>query len=311
MYRGKVISISVPAHNEAKLIADVITGIPAFVDHICVVDDCSTDETAAIAAAVGDSRVHLIRHEVNTGVGGAVISGHRKGLDLGCDVSVVMAGDNQMDPGYLPALLDPLIDGGFGFSKANRFFSMESFRGMPGYRVFGNVVLSFLTKLASGYWNLFDPQNGYTAITRETLERLDLTRISQGYEFENDLLINLNILDVRATDVAVPAVYGQEASGIRLSRVIPAISWLLVRGFWKRLIWKYVMRSFSPIALFFFTALLLLLWSFVFGLWVLVETLGTSTASTGTVLLAIVPFMTAVQLLLSALVLDIQQSPDR
>jgi len=311
LYKGKVISISVPAHNEQNHIAGVITGMPDFVDFICIVDDTSTDDTAAVAEATGDPRVHVVRHEVNKGVGGAIITGHRKGMELDCDISVVMAGDGQMDPAYLPKLLDPLIDDTFGFSKANRFFSMDSFRGMPGYRVFGNVVLSFLTKVASGYWNLFDPQNGYTAITRSNLDRLNLDRISERYEFENDLLVNLNILDVRATDVAVPAVYGEEVSGIRLHRVMPAIAWLLVRGFWKRLIWKYVMRSFSPIALFFFTGLALLIWSVAFGIWVLAETLGPSTASTGTVLLSVVPFMTAVQCLLSALVLDIQASPDR
>jgi len=310
VYKGKVISVAVPAHNEAALIGQVIETMPDFVDHIVVVDDCSTDDTAERARAVGDPRTEVIRHEVNQGVGGAIITGHRRGMELGCDVSVVMAGDAQMDPAYLPALLDPVVEGGYGFSKANRFFSMESFRGMPRHRVFGNVVLSFMTKLASGYWHLFDPQNGYTAITRETLERLDLDRIARTYEFENDLLINLNILGVRATDVPVPAVYGDEVSGIRLGKVVPAISRLLVKGFWKRLLWKYVFKSSHPIALFFFTGMALTAWGTLFGLWVVAQSLGPDTATTGTVILSVVPFLVGVQLLISGLVMDIQESPD-
>jgi glycosyltransferase involved in cell wall biosynthesis len=311
VYKDRVISVSVPAHNEELLIQKVVETMPDFVDHIVIVDDCSTDATAEKVGALADPRVELVRHEQNKGVGGAILTAHRRALELGADCVVVMAGDAQMDPAYLPALLDPIVEGGCGFAKANRFFSIDSFRGMPRHRIVGNVVLSFMTKLASGYWNLFDPQNGYTAIRRDALERLDLDRIAETYEFENDLLINLNILDVRATDVAVPAVYGQEVSGMRLSRVAPAILGLLTRGFVKRVLWKYVLRGFSPIALFLFTGLALLAWSILFGMWVIWHTLGPPEASTGTVLLAVVPFVIGVELLINALTLDIQRSPDR
>src|SRR5262245_365972 len=153
-----------PAYNEQKLISRAIRSVPDFVDHIVVVDDRSTDATSERALATGDPRLKLIRHDVNTGVGGAICDGHNEVLKLGCDVSVVMAGDAQMDPDYLPTLLAPIADGSALFTKANRFFSRDSYRGMPALRIFGNVVLSFMTKLASGYWHLFDPQNGYTAI---------------------------------------------------------------------------------------------------------------------------------------------------
>jgi glycosyltransferase involved in cell wall biosynthesis len=309
MYHGKRIAVVVPAFKEEALIATVITTMPDFVDHVVVIDDCSPDATSARANEVGDPRCEVIRHEVNQGVGGAIITGHRRAIELGADVSVVMAGDAQMDPAYLPSLLDPVCDHGYGFAKANRFFSSSSFKGMPPVRVFGNVVLSFLTKLASGYWHLFDPQNGYTAVTTDVLRRLDLDAIAKRYEFENDLLINLNILDVRATDVPIPAVYGAEVSGIRLGRVVPAITFLLVKGFWRRIMLKYVLRSFSPVALFLFVGTALLGWSVLFGLWVLWQTIGTPQASAGTVLLCVVPFIVGVQLLLSALTLDIQNSP--
>jgi glycosyltransferase involved in cell wall biosynthesis len=304
------IAVVVPAHNEEILISKVISTMPDFVDHIVIVDDASTDSTRATALSAADARTEVITHDVNQGVGGAIITGHRRVIELGADVSAVMAGDAQMDPGYLESLLEPITDRGYGFTKANRFFSSDSFRGMPKARIFGNIVLSFLTKLASGYWNIFDPQNGYTAVRTDVLKRLNLGRIAKSYEFENDLLINLNILDVRATDVPIPAVYGAEVSGIRLRRVIPAIGFLLVKGFWRRMMQKYVIRSFSPVALFLFSGLALLTWSTLFGIWVLVNTLGEKTASAGTVILCVAPFLVGVQLLISALTLDIQNSPD-
>ena len=169
MYKGRMIAAVVPAHNEAAHIRDVISGLPGTVDHIVIVDDKSSDDTAELAETSGDPRVHVIRHERNTGVGGAIISGHKRALELGADIDVIFAGDDQMDPAYLEALLDPIVDEGYGFTKANRFYSSTSYQGMPAYRVFGNVLLSFANKAASGYWNLFDPQNGYTATSAEVL----------------------------------------------------------------------------------------------------------------------------------------------
>ncbi|MGD9702328.1 MAG: glycosyltransferase family 2 protein [Acidimicrobiia bacterium] len=310
MLTGMAIAVVVPAYNEEALISRVISTIPDFVDHVVIVDDASTDGTRAAALAASDARTEVITHQVNQGVGGAIITGHRRAMELGADISAVMAGDAQMDPDYLESLLEPIIDRGYGFTKANRFFSSDSFGDMPKSRVFGNVVLSFLTKLASGYWNIFDPQNGYTAVRTDVLRRLSLDRIAKTYEFENDLLINLNILDVRATDVPIPAVYGEETSGIKLRRVIPAISFLLIKGFWRRIMLKYVLRSFSPIALFLFSGLALLTWSFFFGIWVVINTLGEKSASAGTAILWVAPFLVGVQLLISALTLDIQNSPD-
>jgi glycosyltransferase involved in cell wall biosynthesis len=310
MYKDHTITVVVPAHNESLLIGKTIQTMPEFVDHIIVIDDKSTDDTAAAAESTGDARVVVVRHEVNLGVGGAIMTGHRRALQLGGDIDVVMAGDAQMDPNYLPALLDPIVDDGYGFTKANRFFNMESFHGMPKYRIFGNVVLSFFTKMASGYWHLFDPQNGYTAIRQDVLRRLPLDRIALGYQFENDLLINLSILGVHAKDVPIPAIYGEEVSGIRLSRVIPAISSLLFKGFWKRIWLKYVLWSFSPIALLLFAGIFLTAFGTGVGIFALIYTIGPRTASPGTVLLSFAPWMTGIYMLIQALVLDIQETPD-
>jgi glycosyltransferase involved in cell wall biosynthesis len=310
MYKGLRVAVVVPAYNESLLIAKTITTLPDFVDHIIVIDDLSTDDTAQRAEAAGDARLTLIRHSVNTGVGGAVLDGHREALHLGADVSVVMAGDAQMDPAYLPDLLDPICEEGVEFTKANRFFSRSSYAGMPRHRFLGSVVLSFMTKLASGYWHLFDPQNGYTAITRGALERIDLDKIALGYQFENDMLIHLNIADVWARDVAIPAVYGEEVSTMRMSRVIPAIGGLLVRGFWRRILLKYVLYSFSPVALFLFAGLALTAFGAGFGAWAFAAAMTGHVPTAATVMAAAAPLLTGIHFLVNALMLDIQESPD-
>lgn len=309
MFNGATIAAVVPAYREAKMITTVIDTMPAYVDHIVIVDDCSPDDTSAVVSRSEDPRVSLIRHEVNQGVGGAIITGHRRAMELGSDVNVIMAGDAQMDPDYLPELLNKVTSEGYGFAKANRFFSPESFQGMPGYRVFGNIVLSFMTKVASGYWHLFDPQNGYTAIRTSELRRVPLDRVSRRYSFENDLLIHLNILQVPAIDVPIPAIYGEEVSSIKLRRVIPELMNLLTRGFWRRIWYRYVLWSFSPVALLLVLGMLLFGFGLAIAIWVCFQIAASVVATAATVMLAALPLMIGTQMLISALQLDIQSSP--
>lgn len=309
MYNGATIAAVVPAYKEERMISTVINTMPDFVDHIVIVDDCSPDRTSEIVLASTDERVTLVRHEVNQGVGGAIITGHHAAMDLGSDVNVIMAGDAQMDPAYLPQLLDHVTTEGYGFAKANRFFSPESFEGMPTYRVLGNIVLSFMTKLASGYWHLFDPQNGYTAIRTEVLKRIPLHNVARRYSFENDLLIHLNILQVPAVDVPIPAVYGEEVSSIRLSRVVPELMSLLTRGFWRRIWYRYVLWSFSPIALLLALGIVLTVFGLGIAIWVCFQIAVSVVATAATVMLAALPLMLGTQMLISALQLDIQASP--
>lgn len=311
MYEGLRVAVVVPAYKEEAHIASTIATMPDLVDHVLVVDDCSPDATGEKALAAADARTEVIRLPENQGVGGAVLTGHRRALELGADVSVVMAGDGQMDPDHLPALLDPIASGRAQFTKANRFYGRGSFAGMPRMRVLGNIALSFLTKAASGYWNLFDPQNGYTAIHRDALRLVPFDLVAKRYDFENDLLIQLNIAHVRAVDVAVPARYGTEVSGMNLATVGPRIAARLVRGFWTRIWWKYVLQSFSAVALLLFAGLALTGFGLLVGVWVLVHTLGPPVASAGSVVLCVAPLLSGIHMLLFAMLLDIQDSTNQ
>lgn len=310
MYKGYRITVVVPCHNEERHVGDVVRTAPGFVDHIIVVDDASEDRTSEAARDIGESRLLVIRIESNSGVGGAMLLGYRRGLDVGSDILVKIDGDGQMDPEYLPALLDPLIEEGYDYTKGNRFLAGASLGSMPRHRLFGNVVLTFMTKLASGYWHVFDPQNGYTAIRAQTLARLDLSGVSNGFFFENDMLVALNYQRSRVKDVAIPSRYGNEESDISLMRIGVTFPFLLLRRFFRRIYQRYVLRDFSPVALFLFLGMVLFGWGTFFGIYLWIETAVTELATpTGTIMLALLPLILGFQLMLQAIVLDIQDTP--
>lgn len=312
MYKGRRIGVVIPAHNEERLITPTLETLPDFVDRVVVIDDCSSDATSAKVGDVQarDSRIQLLKNEVNQGVGSSVVRGYREILSHEMDMVCVMAGDAQCDPDYLPALLDKVIDDGYDMAKGNRFLlPTETVTAMPLYRLWGNVILTILTKAASGYWTIFDTQNGYLVVRAETLRSLDLNRISRRYDLENSMLINLNVIGARVTDVAIPARYGEEVSGIRLWRVAPRMLMTLTVGFFQRIYRKYVLYNFHPIALFLYSGLLLMAWGIAFGVWAAVQSIGEDSASTGTVMLSVLPFLMGFQLVLAALVLDITNEP--
>ena len=310
MYKEQRIAIILPAHNEERHIGEAIRSMPEFVDFIIVVDDCSQDATADAARATGDARVSVITPEQNQGVGGATLLGYGKAVELGADILVKMDGDGQMDPDYLPALLDALVEQGYDYAKGNRFLAGESLQQMPRVRLLGNIVLTFMTKLASGYWHIFDPQNGYTAIRREALRVIDLKSVHKRFFFENDMLSHLNYQNLRVRDVAIPARYGSEVSDLSPLKIGMTFPFLLLRRFFRRLYQKYVLRDFSPIALFLGVGFLLFAWGFAFGvyLWVKSNLTGHPTP-TGTIMLALLPLILGFQLLLQAIVLDIHETP--
>jgi len=309
MLDGKRIAVVVPAHDEEALIATTVAGIPGFVDRIFVVDDASTDETGARAGA--DPRVELIRHERNRGVGAAIVTGYVRARDERFDVTCVMAGDNQMDPAELESIARPVVDGEVDYAKANRLFTGQAWELIPHTRYLGNAVLSLLTKISSGYWHVADSQAGYTAVGLRALDLLDLDRIYPGYGFPNDMLVHLNVWNLRVRDVPSRPIYGVgERSGIRVRRVIPRISWLLVKGFFWRMREKYVIRDFHPLVFFYGLGFLMGILGLALGIWETVARIGGNAVSVGTVVLVALLLIFGSQFTLFAMWFDMESNKD-
>lgn len=309
VYQGRKVAVVIPAYNVANSIASVVEGIPEFVDQIIVVNDASSDRTADAILAIKSPRLTVIQHLVNQGVGGAMVTGFRAALESGAELIVKMDGDGQMDPHFVPALLDPLVTGDCGYAKGNRFLSNDELRDMPKARLIGAFILTFLSKLASGYWHVFDPVNGYVAITADTLRRIPLDRVAKRYFFENDMLIHLNIFKIRVRDVPIPARYGGERSSMRLSKILFSFPLLLLRGFWYRLYNRYVLREFSAVVVFWVFGILFLAWGIGFGSYTWAESTWTGhEATTGTVMLSVLPFIVGFELALQAILIEINDS---
>lgn len=264
MYKDQKICVVVPAHNEETQIQKVIRTMPEYVDVIVIVDDASDDDTVRVVKTEmqNSDKIALITHATNQGVGGAIASGYKWARDHEMDVTAVMAGDGQMAPEDLVKILEPVVDGDVDYSKGNRLFFGDAWQMIPHYRYLGNSFLSLMTKIASGYWHLADSQSGYTAIALIALKRIDPDTIYKYYGMPNDLLIKLNQHDFRVCDVNITPVYNVgEKSGIRLTKVIPRISWLLIKGFWQRLFFKYVIRDFHPLVFFYSLSMVLFITS--------------------------------------------------
>lgn len=237
MYRQLRVAVVVPAFNEERAVAAAVASVPDFVDRIVVVDDASTDATSACARDVaGETGALVVRHDENRGVGAAIVTGYRAALADRCDAVAVMAGDGQMDPADLPALLDPIADGVADYVKGNRFMHPEVWTAMPPARIVGNLLLSTATRLTSGYRHVFDSQCGYTAIHARALRAIDLDGLFPRYGYPNDLLSRLHVADMRVTDVPVRPIYGPHwKSGIHLGTALHPISWVLLRSWGTRL----------------------------------------------------------------------------
>jgi glycosyltransferase involved in cell wall biosynthesis len=308
---GKRVAVVVPAHNEEKLIAETIRGIPGFVDRVYVVDDLSTDGTVEAVRALADQRVELIEHERNLGVGGAILTGYQRALAERVDVTAVMAADAQMDPDDLEMLAGAVARGEVDYAKANRLFTGQAWEVIPRYRYLGNAVLSLLTKIASGYWHVADSQSGYTAISLEYLELLDLDRIYQRYGFPNDLLVHLNVWNARVRDYPSRPIYGVgERSGIRLRKVVPTISWLLVKGFFWRMRVKYVIRDFHPLVFFYALGMLATLIGLGLGIAEIVLRILGNDITPATIVLVALLLISGSQFTLFAMWFDMESNRD-
>ena len=306
------IAVVIPAYKVAEHIQNVVSSIPENIDHIIVVDDKCPNSSGSEAEKIKGKNITVICHTENQGVGGAVITGYKKALELGCDIVIKMDGDGQMDPKYLQNFINPLIRDKADYTKGNRFKHFRSLKTMPKIRLFGNSGLSFLAKAASGYWNIMDPTNGYTAIHRRVLEKLSLENIAKGYFFESDMLINLNLLNAVVKDINIPAKYENAESSLNTHRALFHFPRKLLMGFIKRIFLKYYIYDFNMASIYMLLGMPILLISSIVGIhdWLYSSVSGIPRTA-GQIMLVALPIIISFQMLLQAVQIDINSVPKR
>ena len=308
-----ICAVVIPTYRVKNHILDVLAAIGAEISLIYVVDDCCPDRSGDfVAARCSDPRVRILRNAENQGVGGAVIAGYRQAVADGAGIVIKIDGDDQMDPRLVGDFIEPILFGDADYTKGNRFYDLEEVRAMPRVRLFGNAVLSLLTKLSSGYWNLFDPTNGYTAIHADLVKQLPLEKISKRYFFETDMLFRLNTLGAVVVDVPMTAKYGDEISHLKISRIIGEFLFKHLRNLFKRIMYNYYLRDLSLASIELPLGLLMMLFGMIFGgyHWLDSARVGIS-APAGTVMLAALPMLMGLQLVLAFIGYDIASVPRR
>ena len=307
----KKIAVVIPCFKVKAHILDVIGKIGPEVWRIYVVDDCCPEGSGDhVSRFCDDPRVKVIRNQVNAGVGGAVIAGYRSAIADGANIIVKIDGDGQMDPAILPRIVNPIIKGRADYTKGNRFYDLRYIHRMPVVRLIGNAALSFMSKLSTGYWKLFDPTNGYTAIDARVAAHLPFDRISQRYFFETDMLFRLNTLRAVVTDVPMDAFYGEEESNLRIRQIIGEFLGKHTRNFFKRIFYNYFLRDVSLASLELLAGVILLCFGIIFGLvqWYSAAITGEATPL-GTIMLATLPILSGLQFLLAFFSYDISSTP--
>ena len=305
------VAVVIPCFKVRSFIGDVLARIGPEVSRIYVVDDACPERTGEwVSQTQSDPRIQVVTLPTNQGVGGAVMAGYKQALADGMHVVVKVDGDGQIDPALIPLLVSPVLSGLCDYAKGNRFHRLEDLAEMPGIRLFGNGVLSFLTKLSGGYWHVFDPANGFTAIHAAVLAELPLGKIDRRYFFESDMLFRLNTARAVVMDVPMRARYGAEVSNIRIAQAIPEFLAKHARNFCKRVFYNYFLRDMTIASLQLVLALLLLPFGVVFGLHAWAQSIATHvTASSGTVMLAALPTILGMEFLLAFFNYDIEHEP--
>ncbi len=308
MLHEKIIGVVIPSYKVRKFLKKVVSDLPEYIDYIIVIDDACPENSFQVVQGI--EKVVLVKHNVNSGVGAAVISGYKKALELDVDIVIKIDGDGQMDNNHIPSLILPLIQGEADYTKGNRFRDFKALKEMPKIRLFGNSVLSFLSKVASGYWSIMDPTNGFTAITKESIEILDLDKISQRYFFESDMLINLNINNKVVKDISMPAQYGEEKSSLSVKKIILQFPPKIIKGLMKRIFYKYYIYNFDMASIYIILGLPLFLFGMIFGVIKWSYSIQNQVdTSIGTVMLATLPIILGVEFLLQAINIDITNEP--
>ncbi len=330
MYRGKTIAVVVPAYNEEGFVGKVIDTMPEYVDRVYVIDDESKDGTWDEIKRYGkkvnkvhefpkeieenydfEQKVIGIKHSKNKGVGGAIKTGYLLAVEDEIDVTAVMGGDAQMDPDNLHLLLDPIVDGKADYAKGNRLMHWKYRQSMTKWRFFGNSLLTFLTKVATGYWKTMDPQNGYTAISKYALRNVGIKNMYEGYGYCNDLLVKLNTKDMIVADVPIEAVYGQEGSDIRYRSYIFKVSAMLAKNFFWRMKTKYLLLDFHPLVFFYFFGAGLTLFGVMMALWSLFRRFSHNEAIFMRGTLSLLVFIMGSMFLMFAMLFDMQNNEHR
>ncbi len=309
--RAPVIAVVVPCHRETAHVLDVLAGIGDEVAHVLVVDDACPDGTGRhVMAHCKDPRVEVLIHEHNKGVGGATITGYRRALELGADIIVKVDGDGQMDPAMIPALVHPIAAGEADYAKGNRFHQFFAVGRMPPVRITGNMLLSFLSKLSSGYWDVFDTTNGFTAIHANVARALPLDAISEGFFFESDMLFRLGLMRAVVRDIPMQARYGNETSAISIPRIIPEFLAKHAVNTFKRIWYIYFVREFSFASIQLVVGKVMALFGIAYGAyWWHVSSVTGVSATAGTVLLAALPIILGSQFLIAFVNTDTRNVP--
>lgn len=310
---GVSIAVVIPSFKVKQQILEVIEHVGPECIRIYVVDDCCPEFTGEfIKANCSDPRVIVLHNKINLGVGGAVIAGYKAAIEDGFDVIVKVDGDGQMDPRLIPDFVGPIVSGEADYTKGNRFFDLEKIGEMPKVRLFGNAALSFMTKVSSGYWELFDPTNGYTAIHRDVARHLPFGKISNRYFFESDMLFRLNILRAVVVDIPMDARYGNEISNLQVSKVIPEFLKKNVYNFIKRIFYNYYLRDMSVASIELPLGIIMFTFGLVFGAyhWIF-SWLGDVSTPTGTIMVSAISLLMGLQFLLAFVSSDMASSPKR
>jgi len=305
------IAVIIPCYRESQTITPVIEDIPGFVDKIIVVDDQCPENTGKIAEKINDQRTLVLFHEKNIGVGAAMKSGYRKALELRCDIMVKIDGDGQMDASFLDRLIAPIVNQEADYTKGNRFHDFPGLKKMPKMRLIGNSILSFCTKFISGYWNILDPTNGFTAISRDALEKIDLNKVANCFFFENDMLINLNIARCVVRDVPMPSRYPSEVkSSLRITRTLRDFPFKFVGGLFRRIFYRYFIYDFNMVSIYLIIGTPLFFFGFFLGIYHWADSIISGVPRTaGTIMFVALPIILGFQMLLQAGSLDIADVP--
>lgn len=308
---GPNVVVVIPCYKVSGQIMDVISKIGDECNRIIVVDDaCPEKSGALVESECADKRVTVIYNEFNMGVGGAVLTGYRTALDCDADIVIKLDGDGQMEPSLIPQFIKPILEYQADYTKGNRFYHISDLSNMPRIRLLGNTVLTFITKLSSGYWNSFDPTNGYTAIQASLIPLLPLEKISNDYFFESDMLFRLNLLQAKVVDIPMSAKYSSESSNLKVQKIIPIFFYKNIQNLIKRLFYNYFLRDFSAASIELISGTVLTFFGFLFGAWQwYVHEQAGELASTGTVMVAVLPLVIGFQFLIAFLNFDLSSAP--